>query len=189
IGGRRVNQGSRNTHGALLHRLLHQLLHARQFLGGRRPVHGAHYVTAHLRRADIRAQIDAGALLLQPMEVPVEIAPIRSQVIMLKEVAAIGQGGIVLWSNGYAFAGYPRSDSLSQFAQSLLVDQQVPLGLLQHVNESGRHNQSFGVDQSFSRGVGGYPAQRADAVAGNADVSIDPWVPGAVYDPAVPDEN
>ncbi len=172
----------------MLHRLIHQLLHAREFLGGRRAVHGAHDVPAHLRRANICAKIDAGALLLQPPEVPVKIAPICGQVIMLKEVTAISQGRIVLWSNGYAFAGYPGSDSLSQFADSLLVDQQIPLGLLQHVNEPGRYHQSFGVNQTFGRGVGRRPAQKADAVGCNADVGIDPRVPGAIHHAAVTDE-
>src|SRR5713226_8493496 len=137
VKGGRVDQGSGNTHRTLPHRLLHQLSHAGEFFGSGRAVRAAYDAPSHLRSANISTKIYAYALLLQAAKVAVEITPVYSQVVVLEKIVAVGQGLIVLRSNGPALARDPGGNSLGQLAEGLLVNQQVPFGLLQHVDEAG----------------------------------------------------
>src|SRR2546426_5268193 len=80
-------------------------------------------------------------------------------------------------------------NSLGQLAEGLLVNQQVPLGLLQHVDEAGGDDQSLCINHLLGRGVGRRTPYQADAIPRDADVGIHPRVSHAVHNAPVADEN
>src|SRR5262249_59747634 len=96
--------GSGTSHRALPHGLLHQLLHPGQFICCGWTIHAAHYVPPHLRGANIRAQIYAAALPLQPAKIAVKVTPVYSQMKVLEKIVAVSNRPVVLWSNRSAFA-------------------------------------------------------------------------------------
>ena len=108
---------------------------------------------------------------------------------MLKEIAAVSQGLIILWSNRSTFAGDSRGDALSQLAEGLLVNQQIPLRLFQHVNKSGTDNQSLCIKYAFGSSVGRRASDEGDAVVFDADIGLYPRVSCAIHDVAITYEN
>src|SRR5262249_60053276 len=157
--------------------------------GSGHSLQSADHVEPHRGCADVGAQIDARALFFQPAKVAVKIAPIDGEVVVLEKITALGYGCVILRRDGPAFTGDAAGDPLGQLADSLLINQQVGLRLLQHVNKAGSNNEPFSVNHAFGGGLGRRAAEKTDAVAGYTDIRINPWVAGTVHDTAVTDQD
>ncbi len=112
IGGGRIFQGGRNSHGALAHSLSHKFFHLVQlFWRGLLVVISQHHA-ANLGRAHVTAQIDSHALLFKPGEVLLKSSPVGSDVIVIVGGAVGLDDRIIERSGGLAFTGYLSRNAL-----------------------------------------------------------------------------
>ena len=108
--------------------------------------------------------------------------------VVLEKIAAVSQSLLVLRCNGSALARNACRDALRELAECLLVNQQVPLGLLQHVDESGRDYQTPSIHDTPGGRICRGMAYERDAVSGDADIRINPRVACSVHDSTVADK-
>ena len=88
-----------------------------------------------------------------------------------------------------AFAGDLRGHALGQFADRLLVHQQIELRLPQHVDETRRDDESGGIDGALGRHARTGMANEGNAITDDANVGIGPWIAAAIDDASVADEH
>src|SRR5207247_9513910 len=82
-----------------------------------------------------------------------------------------------------ALARHLGCDALRDLAQHAVVDQDVDLGLLHHVDEPGRHGEPTHVHRLPRRGAVQEPDAR-DAVARDRDVALVAGITAPIDDPA-----
>jgi hypothetical protein len=70
----------------------------------------------------------------------------------------------------------------------LLVDEQARLRLPKHVNETGRHDQSSGVDGALGGDVRVGFADEGDAVTDDADGGVNPRIAAAIHYASIANE-
>ena len=124
----------------------------------------------------------------QALEISLQRGPVRGEMEVLVIISALLIEHVVGGSDGVAFAGDFGGDALRQFADCLLVDEQVGFRLAEHVDEAGRNDQPFGIDRALGneRGIG--LAYEGDAISDNAHVGIDPGIAAAIDDAAIANE-
>ena len=149
----------------------------------------ADHQVADLRSADVGPEVDAASLLDQSLEILFQRTPIGSHVKVLLDIGALGIEFVVGGRDRSAFAGDLGGHALGQFADRLLIDEQVELGLPQHVDEAGRDDQSGGIDGALRFHAGTSAANKRNAVADDADVGISPRVSAAVDQASVANEH
>jgi hypothetical protein len=115
--------------------------------------------------------------------------PINSDVKMLGPILRVFDKTRVLRRNRFALSGDLGGDALSQFADSLLVHEQVLLGLSEHVNESRSNDQTLGIDSALGSDGRSRVSDESNMVADNADVGVCPGIAAAVDEFAVADED
>src|SRR6202030_3265360 len=98
------------------------------------------------------------------------------------------QSKIGLRRNRSSLTGDLRRDSLRELAQRAIVDQQGPFRLPQHIDETGRNNQSLCIYYPLSaRTV--YLSERCNTISANSQIAGDPWISRAIDNPSVPDHH
>ena len=152
-------------------------------------VAGANHQAADLGRSDIRAKIDAAALLRQALEIFLQRAPVGGDVVVLQDVGVLRVERVIGRRDRFAFAGDLRGHALGQFADRLLVDQQVELRLPQHVDEAGRDDESGGIDGALGSHARTGMADKRDTIPDNAHVGIGPRISAAIDDAAGTNEH
>src|SRR5437660_9970608 len=96
--------------------------------------------------------------------------------IVFEKIATISLSLLVLRCNGSPLSSNSCRDGLRQLATCLLVDQQVRLGLLQHVNESWGDDHTFAINDALGCGIDGRAADPPNSVAGDAPLRLTPCV-------------
>ena len=86
------------------------------------------------------------------------------------------------------FPGNLRRDSLRELTQRAIVDQQIRLGLPQHIYKARRNNQTFGIDHAL-RVNSIELSDCSNAISTNGDIAGHPWISRAVNNRAVFDQH
>jgi hypothetical protein len=155
---------------ALLHRLIDERFHAREFVRRRSAVDGADHVAANLRCANIRAEIDPDPLLPKTREILRERSPVRRDAVVLVFGLVCGECRIRLRSDRVAFTGNLGRNALINFGWRARIDQDGQLGLAEHVDEARGDHHPLRVDRFLRRRAGEIP-DRGDAPVANANVA------------------
>ena len=159
----------------------------RQLVRTRRAVGIADDHLAHRRRADVRSEVDADALLLEARKISREVAPVlRNSVVAEFGRRFPGNHGID-GRDGFALARDLRRDSLEDLRRYVRIHEQGEFGLTEHVDKPRRNDPPRGVDSPIRRGFVEL-ADGGDASRANADVGSKPGGAGAVDDSAVLDD-
>src|SRR5581483_4978870 len=183
------DQGRRHAHGAFTHGLRDEFLHAFEFFGRWRTVGVAQHHLAHLRRPHVSAEVYARALLFETLEVLVEGAPVHGQVKMFLDIPKFINHCLVQRRDGSTLAGDFGGNALSEFADGLLVDEEVEFGLAEHVDEAGGHDQAARVNDTLRLHLIGGFADERDLVTDNPDIGVLPGIAAAIHNFAIADEN
>ena len=174
---RHVDECARESERAVVHGARHHLLHARQLVGGRRPVVQADDLAAHERRRNERAQVDGDTAGRESGEVLVEGGPVHRQAGARERFGARGLGRPE--RRGVALADDLAGDALAQMTLAVAVNQERCARLALNVDEAGADDASGGVDHGRGRRRGEI-AEGHDAVAAYAHVGPEPWRAAAV---------
>ncbi len=143
----------------------------------------AHDSEPHLRRTDERGDVDGAAAAREVREVSVQIAPIFLYAVLLHPHGIVDDKEVRERCDGAALARDLGRNALTDLAEHAVVDQDVCLGLAEHVDESGCDHQARHVDR-VSRLRAAEVSHRRDTVAADGDVAAVSRVAAAVHDPA-----
>src|SRR5581483_2789785 len=141
------------------------------------------------RRADVRSQVDAGLFFFEAAEVFVEAPPVGVQLEVFEEILLVFDERVVQRRDRVAFAGDLGRNALRELAHGAVVNEQVGLRLAEHVNEARRDDEAARLDNARRGCALRRAADEGDLVAADADVAVEPWVAGAVYDATVADKD
>ena len=137
--------------------------------------------------ADKRAEIHAGALFLETLEVFVERAPVDSETKTSEKVFLLFDLAFVDRRDRLAFAGDLSRHTHHHFAHRAWIDQQVRFRLAQHVDEARRDDETLRVDRARRGGLRQL-ADTHDAIAFDRDIGDVSCASGAVDDASVSDQ-
>ena len=187
VGSGRVLERSRDSDGAILHRLPDQFPHLVKLCRSGLLVVIAQHHAPDLRCANVAGQIDAHALLFQAGKVLLKAAPVGRDVIVIVAGAVGLDDGVIQGRDGTAFAGDLGRDALIDFRGQAGIHQDGQLRLAQHVDKAGSDNHA--VDINRARALrGAQIADGGDLAVADADVAGVPGRAGAVDDVAVGDD-
>src|SRR5437899_5896907 len=172
-----------DAHRTLLHGGIHERNHAGQLLRCRRAILLAHHGEAHLCGTDERRDVDRAAGAREVREVAIQIAPIFLHAVLLHPHGVVRDEEVREWCDRAAFPGDLGRDALADLAEHPIVDQHEPLGLAEHVDESGSNHQAGHVD-CVARLRAAEVSDRGDAVAADGHITGVSRIPAAVDDPA-----
>ena len=113
---RRVDEGAGEAESAVLHGLLDEGFHLIELGGRRSAIVVANDSFANLCGADIGADVERCALLLEAAEIAVKSGPIDGEFVLVEKQFLRRDGLFILRCNGAAFAGDFRGDPLGEFA-------------------------------------------------------------------------
>ena len=184
---RHVLQRCAHPESALLHRLRHQRFHLIDFSGGGGALRLADHVAPQAARADKRADVERGAVALEPREVFAERAEVERHLEAVELRLRGFRERIVQRRDRRSFAGDLGGDALGDLAGGARVGQHVELRLAEHVDEARRDDEVGGIDAGL-RLAAIEPADRGDAIAGDADVGAIPRRAAAIDHAAIGDQ-
>src|SRR6185436_2532622 len=120
----------------------------------------------------------------EPRKVFAERSPVSGDVEVFQQRLEFLEYVIVQGSGGSAFAGDFGGDALKDFRFGSWIDEQIRLGLAEHVDKAGRYDHTGGVDAAAGAS-GTYMPDLDDAIAANRNVAVEPGIPGAIDDAPV----
>ena len=126
-------------------------------------------------------------MLFEAAEIAVERGPIDRELVLVEKRLLRRDGFFILRSDGPAFAGNFRGDSLGKFAQRTIVEEKRHFRLAEHINKARSDNAALRID--FALGMGFTQiADSRNAITADSNIRGEPGITRAVDDVAVANE-